>query len=188
MVVPVIVSNPKIETCDLISGMIVMRIEGNIINLSCLEILRSVTTGHSASRFGCYFGGWGLYVLIQVVFAFLLIQVKLSKIYFTWRKPSWAKSLNIKLCRSSDPPVQYSGEKYALWHQMYIGWIFTVSFQQYTCVEGRGINEEFGICRYKLLCIKQINKKVLPYSTGNYIQCPLINHNGKEYAEKYVCI
>ena len=63
---------------------------------------------------------------------------------------------------------------------MYIGWIFTVSFQQYTCVEGRGINEEFGICRYKLLCIKQINKKVLPYSTGNYIQYLIINYNGKE--------
>ena len=42
MVVPVIVSNPKIETCDLISGMIVMRIKGNIINFSCLETLRSV--------------------------------------------------------------------------------------------------------------------------------------------------
>lgn len=38
MVVPVIVSNPKIDTCDLINGMIVMRIKGNIINLSCLEI------------------------------------------------------------------------------------------------------------------------------------------------------
>ena len=42
MVVPVIVSNPKIDTCDLINGMIVMRIKGNIINLSCLETLRSV--------------------------------------------------------------------------------------------------------------------------------------------------
>ena len=26
-----------------------------------------------------------------------------------------------------------------------------------------------------------INNKVLPYSTGNYIQYPVINHNGKEY-------
>ena len=26
-----------------------------------------------------------------------------------------------------------------------------------------------------------INNKVLPYSTGNYIQSPGINHNGKEY-------
>ena len=47
--------------------------------------------------------------------------------------------------------------------------------------ERRGINQDFGIRRYKLLYIKQINKKVLLYSTGNYIQYPVINHNGKEY-------
>ena len=28
---------------------------------------------------------------------------------------------------------------------------------------------------------EQINNKVLLYSTGNYIQYPMINHNGKEY-------
>ena len=32
-----------------------------------------------------------------------------------------------------------------------------------------------------------MNSKVLLYSTGNYIQYPVINHNGKEY-EKYVCV
>ena len=47
--------------------------------------------------------------------------------------------------------------------------------------KGRGgINEEFGISRYKLLYIKQINNKVLLYSTGNYIQYLGINYNGKE--------
>ena len=45
-----------------------------------------------------------------------------------------------------------------------------------------------GISRYKLLHIKQINNKLLLYSTGNYIQCPLINHNGKEYEKEYVYI
>ena len=45
-----------------------------------------------------------------------------------------------------------------------------------------------GISRYKLLYIKQINNKLLLYSTGNYIQCPLINHNGKEYEKEYVYI
>ena len=40
---------------------------------------------------------------------------------------------------------------------------------------------EFGISRCKLLYIGWINNKVLPYSTGNYIQYPVINHNGKEY-------
>ena len=29
--------------------------------------------------------------------------------------------------------------------------------------------------------IEWINNKVLLYSTGNYIQYPVINHNGKEY-------
>ena len=28
--------------------------------------------------------------------------------------------------------------------------------------------------------------KVLLYSTGNYIQYPVINHNGKEYEKEYI--
>ena len=48
---------------------------------------------------------------------------------------------------------------------------------------------EFGISRCKLLYIGWINNKVLLYSTGNYIQYPVINHNGKEYLKKkYLCI
>ena len=50
--------------------------------------------------------------------------------------------------------------------------------------QGRGMDWEFGISRCKLLYIGWINK-VLLYSTGNCIQYPVINHNGKEY-EKYV--
>ena len=30
------------------------------------------------------------------------------------------------------------------------------------------------------------NNKVLPYNTWNYIQCPMIKHNGKEYKNIYV--
>ena len=45
---------------------------------------------------------------------------------------------------------------------------------------GGGKGWEFGISRFKLLYIGWINNKVLPYSTGNYIQYPVINHNGKE--------
>ena len=41
---------------------------------------------------------------------------------------------------------------------------------------------EFGRC--KLLHLEWINNKVLMYSTGNYIQYPVINHNGKEYLKK----
>ena len=47
----------------------------------------------------------------------------------------------------------------------------------------------FGIIRYKLLHIEWINNKVLLYITGNYIQYPMINHNGKEYEKKVrVCV
>ena len=45
-----------------------------------------------------------------------------------------------------------------------------------------------GISRYKLLHIGWINNKVLLYSTGNYIQYPIINHNGKEYEKKYIYV
>ena len=49
---------------------------------------------------------------------------------------------------------------------------------------------EVGVIRYKLLYIGWINNKVLLCSTENYIQYPMINHNGKEYFKKvvYICI
>ena len=47
---------------------------------------------------------------------------------------------------------------------------------------------EFGISRCKLLYIGWINNKVLLYSTGNYIQYPVINHMGKEYIYIYIYI
>ena len=43
---------------------------------------------------------------------------------------------------------------------------------------------EYGIGRCKLLHSEWINNKVLRYSTGNYIQYPMINHNGNEYLKK----
>ena len=39
---------------------------------------------------------------------------------------------------------------------------------------------EFGISRYKLLYTEKVNNKLLLYSIGNYIQYPIINHDGKE--------
>ena len=51
---------------------------------------------------------------------------------------------------------------------------------------GGGMDGEFVVNRYKLLCTGWINNKVLLYSTGNYMQYPVTNHNGKEY-EKKVC-
>ena len=40
---------------------------------------------------------------------------------------------------------------------------------------------ECGNSRSKLLYREWINNNVLLYSTGNYIQYPVINHNAKEY-------
>ena len=40
--------------------------------------------------------------------------------------------------------------------------------------------------RCKLLYIEWINNKVLPYSTGIYIQYPVTNYNGKEYNKECI--
>ena len=44
---------------------------------------------------------------------------------------------------------------------------------------------EFGV-RGKLLTNRMDNNKVLLYSTKNYIQYPVINHNGKIYIYIYL--
>ena len=45
--------------------------------------------------------------------------------------------------------------------------------------ENRFVDWESGISRCKLLYIRQINKALL-YRTGDCVQYPMINHNGKE--------
>ena len=43
-----------------------------------------------------------------------------------------------------------------------------------------GMDREFGVSRCRVLyIILWIDNKVLLWSTGNYIQYPVINHNGK---------
>ena len=54
-------------------------------------------------------------------------------------------------------------------------------------VGGGGMEWEFGVRRCKLLYVGWINK-VLLQSTGNYIQYPGINHNGKEYKKECMCV
>ena len=44
----------------------------------------------------------------------------------------------------------------------------------------QGKEWEFGVSRGKLLYTGQINSKVLPYNTGNYIQYLTVSYNGKE--------
>ena len=54
--------------------------------------------------------------------------------------------------------------------------------------DGGGMEWEFGVSRCKLLHTEWMNNKVLELSTGNYIQYPRINHNGKEYKKNvYMC-
>ena len=45
---------------------------------------------------------------------------------------------------------------------------------------GEGMEWELGVSECKLLYTEWINNKVLLYSTRDYIQHPVINHNGKE--------
>ena len=44
---------------------------------------------------------------------------------------------------------------------------------------GTGMDWEFGVGRCKLLHLEWISKKVLLYSTGNYIQSLVIKHDGR---------
>ena len=51
---------------------------------------------------------------------------------------------------------------------------------------GGEMDWEFWISRCKLLYIEWVNNKGLLYSTGNLIQYPTINHNGKQYEKECV--
>lgn len=53
-------------------------------------------------------------------------------------------------------------------------------------VDGRRMAWEFGFIRCKLVHMEWINNKVLLWSTGNSIQCPVINHNWTEYEKECV--
>ena len=85
---------------------------------------------------------------------------------------------------------QTEKDKYhIIWHK----WTYLRNRNRLTDIEnrlvvangGRGMDWEFGIGRCKLLYIGWINNKILLYSTGNYIQYPGINHNGKECIYMY---
>ena len=54
---------------------------------------------------------------------------------------------------------------------------------------GNVMDWEFGVSRCKLLHLEWIDTKVLLCSTRNYIQFPVIDHDGNEYFKKEcVCI
>ena len=55
---------------------------------------------------------------------------------------------------------------------------------------GSGLDGEFGVGKCKLLHLhlERIGNGILLYSTGNYIQSLGVEHDGRWYEEKNVCI
>ena len=55
---------------------------------------------------------------------------------------------------------------------------------------GGGVEWEVGVSRCKILYMEWVNNKVLLYSTENYNQYLVINHNGKNIKSvyMYVCV
>ena len=62
-----------------------------------------------------------------------------------------------------------------------------------TCVcqgkEGqKRLNGEFGVGRCQLLHFKQLGKRILLYSTGNCVQSLGLEHDGRQYYKKRMCV
>ena len=51
--------------------------------------------------------------------------------------------------------------------------------------EGR-VELEVWVSRFNLVYVGWINNKILLYSTGNYTQYPIINHNKKDYEKECI--
>ena len=51
--------------------------------------------------------------------------------------------------------------------------------------EGR-VELEVWVSRFNLVYVGWINNKILLYSTGNYTQYPVINHNKKDYEKECI--
>ena len=60
--------------------------------------------------------------------------------------------------------------------------------QTYGYQRGKGGRVKLGVWDQQIQAtVYKIDKQqVLLYSTGNYIQYPLINHSGKEYEKEYI--
>ena len=50
----------------------------------------------------------------------------------------------------------------------------------------RAMDWELGFSRCKLLYITWINNNILLYSTGDYTQYPVVNHNRQEYEKEHI--
>ena len=82
------------------------------------------------------------------------------------------------ICSNMDEPRYHFYVESEIWHK----WTYLqnrlTDTENRLVVEGR-MDWELGISRCKLLYIQWIDNKVLLYSTGNYIQCHVLNQNGK---------
>ena len=56
-----------------------------------------------------------------------------------------------------------------------------------TCALPHIFSSHHNKCLQNFKTVVWINNKVVLYNTGNYIQYPVINHDGKEY-KKSVCV
>ena len=74
-----------------------------------------------------------------------------------------------------------AGELFPLWSFKGL-WIHNTETRR-GCQEegfGGGVERELGVSRWKLLYVEWIHIRILLYSTGGYVQYPIINHNGKK--------
>ena len=136
-------------------------------------------------------------------------QGTLSKIYFPHYSgikkneimPFAAIWMNLEIIIPSE--VNQKKKANIIWYHLYVEskiwhkWTYLQNRNRFTDRENRlvianeseGMIWEFGIRRCKLLYVGCRSNKVLLSSTGNDIQYPVINHNGKEYEKNvYTCI
>ena len=101
-----------------------------------------------------------------------------------WNKPDKGKYPNISLI---------CGIK--IWYK----WTYVQNRNRLTDIEnklivtkgergGNVMDWEFDVSRCKLLYVKEINSKTLLYSTGNYIQYPVINHPRSPWPQIKTCL
>ena len=119
---------------------------------------------------------------------------------------SHKKEWNNAICSNMDGPReiivlsevrQKEKDKYHMTYHLYVGsqarhqWTHLWDSHRHRADSqlprgGGRKNRECGVSRCKLLYAGWINNEVVLYNTGNYIQSPVKNHNGKEYDRVYV--
>jgi len=125
----------------------------------------------------------GVYIFICIYIMEYYSAIKKNKIMpfaATWMQPVVTILSDVKSER----------ELQILWYNLYVEskiWHKRITDTENRAVVAKGegaggqMEGKVGVSRCKFLYIEWINNKVLLYSTENYIQCPIINNNGREY-------